>query len=196
MSTRNRILDAAERLMRTIGLARTTTKEIARAAGCSEAALYKHFSSKEELFVRVLEERLPRLGPLLEEMVAGPGERSVEENLTEIARRAALFYESSFPIAASLYAEPRLLKRHHAALRELGTGPRKPLLALSAYLRAEREAGRVRPGADTDAAAALLLGACAQRAFLHDFPGGERPEQPVEEFAAALARTVLAGIGV
>ncbi|GAA2446475.1 helix-turn-helix domain-containing protein [Streptomyces macrosporus] len=195
VSTRNRILDAAERLMRTIGLAHTTTKEIARAAGCSEAALYKYFASKEELFVHVLEERLPRLGPLLRELEADPGERSVEENLAEIARRAALFYESSFPIAASLYADPRLLKRHHAMMRELGTGPRKPLSALSAYLRAERDAGRVRPDADTDAAAALLLGACAQRAFLYDFPGGERPEQPVEEFAAALARTVLAGIG-
>ncbi|HZG02687.1 MAG TPA: helix-turn-helix domain-containing protein [Streptomyces sp.] len=195
VSTRDRILEAAERLMRTIGLARTTTKEIARAAGCSEAALYKYFASKEELFVRVLEERLPRLGALLEELTAEPGERSVAENLTEIARHAALFYESSFPIAASLHADPRLLKRHHAAMRELGAGPRKPLLALSAYLRAEREAGRIRPGADTDAAAALLLGACAQRAFLYDFPGGEVPDQPLEEFAAALAHTVLAGIG-
>ena len=37
--------------MRTIGLARATTKEIARAADCSEAALYKHFTGKEELFV-------------------------------------------------------------------------------------------------------------------------------------------------
>ncbi|WP_211358148.1 TetR/AcrR family transcriptional regulator [Amycolatopsis cihanbeyliensis] len=30
-----------------------------RAAECSEAALYKHFVSKEELFVVVLQERLP-----------------------------------------------------------------------------------------------------------------------------------------
>jgi AcrR family transcriptional regulator len=44
---RVRILDAAHELMLTLGLARTTTKEIARAAGCSEAALYKHFASKE-----------------------------------------------------------------------------------------------------------------------------------------------------
>ena len=70
---RVRILDAAHELMLTVGLARATTKEIARAAGCSEAALYKYFDSKEDLFVRVLAERLPRLTPLLGSLAAEPG---------------------------------------------------------------------------------------------------------------------------
>ena len=94
---RVRILDAAHELMLTIGLARATTKEIAKAAGCSEAALYKYFASKEELFVTVLKERLPRLSPLLAGLTADPGERTVEENLTEIAREAALFYAAELP---------------------------------------------------------------------------------------------------
>ncbi|MGH3995405.1 MAG: helix-turn-helix domain-containing protein, partial [Pseudonocardiaceae bacterium] len=37
MSTRDRILDGAAEVMRTRGLANTTTKEIAKAAGLSEA---------------------------------------------------------------------------------------------------------------------------------------------------------------
>ena len=74
--TRVRIVDAARHLMLTAGLARTTTKEIAKAAGCSEAALYKYFSSKEELFVTVLNERLPGLGSLLDTLAADPGGRS------------------------------------------------------------------------------------------------------------------------
>ncbi len=103
---RIRILDAAHELMLTIGLARATTKEIAKAAGCSEAALCnKYFPSKEELFVNVLKERLPQLSPLLAGLAAEPGRGSLLENLTGIARQAALFYEQSFPIAASLYAE-------------------------------------------------------------------------------------------
>ncbi|WP_367044283.1 TetR/AcrR family transcriptional regulator [Streptomyces sp. Je 1-332] len=192
--TRARILDAAHDLMRTIGLARATTKEIARAAGCSEAALYKHFASKEELFVGVLQERLPRLGPLLRRLAEDPGERSVEENLAEIARLASHFYAQSFPIAASLYAETKLKRRHEDAMQEMGTGPHMPIEALDAYLRTERDAGRIAPGADTFAAASLLLGACAQRAFAYDATVGKQPPQPVEEFAAALARTLLAGI--
>ncbi|MCX4665092.1 TetR/AcrR family transcriptional regulator [Streptomyces sp. NBC_01381] len=192
--TRARILDAAHELMLTVGLSRATTKEIAKAAGCSEAALYKHFASKEELFVGVLQERLPRLGPLLHRLAEDPGERPVEENLAEIARLASHFYAESFPIAASLYAETKLKRRHEDSMREMGTGPHMPIEALDAYLRAERDAGRIDPGADTFAAASLLLGACAQRAFAYDSTVGKRPPQPVDEFAAALARTLLAGI--
>ncbi|WP_327126358.1 MULTISPECIES: TetR/AcrR family transcriptional regulator [unclassified Streptomyces] len=194
---RVRIVDAAHQLMLTIGLARATTKEIARAAGCSEAALYKHFPSKEELFVAVLKERLPKLNPLLRRLTADPGagERTVEENLTDIAREAALFYAQSFPIAASLYAEPRLKSRHDAAMRELGTGPHLPIRGVAGYLRSEQAAGRVRPGADTYAAASLLLGACVQRAFAYDATEEGRPPQCLDEFAASVARTVLHGIG-
>lgn len=199
--TRERILDAAEERMRTIGLARATTKEIARAASCSEAALYKHFAGKEEIFVHVLKERLPPLNPLLDELtdtspaVGAATARSVEENLVEIARRAARFYEHSFPIAASLFAEPKLLHRHDEAMRRLGTGPHKPLEALAGYLRTEREAGRIRAGADPEAAAALLLGACNQRAILLSIGGGAEATQPLEDFAAGIVRTLLAGIG-
>ncbi|MFC8217313.1 TetR/AcrR family transcriptional regulator [Streptomyces sp. NPDC057362] len=191
---RERILDAAHELMLTVGLARATTKEIARVAGCSEAALYKHYASKEELFIRVLSERLPRLTPLLRGLAAEPGRAPIEDNLTEIARQAALFYEQSFPIAASLYAQTQLKRRHDDAMRELGTGPHLPIEGLDAYLRAEQAAGRVRSDADTFAAASLLLGACAQRAFAYEAtPTGVRP--PVDAFARRLARTLLAGLG-
>jgi len=191
---RVRLVDAAHQLMLTKGLARTTTKEIAKAAGCSEAALYKHFLSKEELFVVVLQERLPTID--LRELTADPGtgERSVEENLTVIARQAALFYEQSFPIAASLYAEPRLKERHDAAMRDMGRGPHLPIRGVATYLRAEQTAGRVRADADTYAAASLLLGACAQRAFAYHATATGEPPQPLDDFAASVARTLLRGL--
>ncbi|MEU6842612.1 TetR/AcrR family transcriptional regulator [Streptomyces sp. NPDC046716] len=194
---RVRIVEAAHELMLSIGLARTTTKEIARAAGCSEAALYKYFPNKEELFVTVLNERLPKLGSLLGRLLAdgagNPG-RTVEENLRDIAHEAALFYEQTFPMAASLYAEPRLKRRHEEVMRELGTGPHRPIQGLDAYLRAEQKAGRIGADADTYAAASLLLGACAQRAFAYDMSPDGKP-QPVDDFAARIAHTVLTGIG-
>lgn len=198
--TRERILSSAEQLMRTIGLARATTKEIARAAGCSEAALYKHFSSKEDLFVAVLRERLPSLMPLLDELTAGPGSRTPEEALCEVARRATLFYEAHMPISASLFAEPTLLERHREGLRPLGAGPQLPLEALTRYLEAERAQGRICTDADPAAAAALLLGACFQRAFLRHFMGehgtGEGAvEDSVDAFASGLAGTLVHGVG-
>ncbi|WP_214410080.1 TetR/AcrR family transcriptional regulator [Sphaerisporangium fuscum] len=193
--TRDRILEAAEHLMRTMGLARVTTKEIARAAGCSEAALYRHFSGKEELFVCVLQERLPSLNSLIRRLAEDPGDRTAEECLAEIIRSAALFYEASMPIGSSLFAEPSLLQRHREGLRKIDAGPHKPLHHLADYLRHLRESGRIRRDADPDAAAALLLGACYQRAFLRLFVGEEGSPQPLDAFAAALARTIVAGIG-
>ncbi|MFI7011709.1 TetR/AcrR family transcriptional regulator [Streptomyces sp. NPDC050145] len=193
---RVRIVDAAHDLMLSIGLARTTTKAIAQAAGCSEAALYKYFANKEELFVTVLHERLPKLGSLLSRLTEGVAnpDRTVEENLTDIAREAALFYEETFPMAASLYAEPQLKRRHEDILRGLGSGPHKPIQGLDAYLRAEQAAGRVSTAADTYAAASLLLGACAQRAFAYDMSPDRKPPQSLDAFATGLARTLLGGI--
>ncbi|MYT68474.1 TetR/AcrR family transcriptional regulator [Streptomyces sp. cg28] len=194
---RVRIVEAAHELMLSIGLARTTTKAIAQAAGCSEAALYKYFANKEELFVTVLNERLPKLGSLLGRLLAdgvGDSGRTVEENLRDIAVEAALFYEQTFPMAASLYAEPKLKRRHEEVMRELGKGPHKPIQGLDAYLRAEQRAGRIGADADTYAAASLLLGACAQRAFAYDMSPDGKPPQPVDEFAASIAHTLLTGI--
>ncbi|MEV8568572.1 TetR/AcrR family transcriptional regulator [Streptomyces sp. NPDC051322] len=192
--TRVRILDAAHDLMLTVGLVHTTTKAIAKAAGCSEAALYKHFTGKEELFVAVLHERLPELTPLVRGLTRDPQQQSVEANLTAIARTAALFYQQSFPIAASLYADPGLKKRHEAAMRLIGAGPHLPIRGVDAYLGAERLAGRIDAEADTYAAASLLLGACSQRAFAYDMTEEGEPPQSLDEFAVSIARAVLRGI--
>ncbi|WP_374773442.1 TetR/AcrR family transcriptional regulator [Streptomyces sp. NBC_01310] len=191
--TPERLLDAAEKLMRTSGLANATTKAIAREAGCSEAALYKHFANKEELFVRVLMERTPNAGPLMAALQAEPGELGVEEGLAAVALHASLFYADAMPMAASLFAEPALLTRHREGVQEIGAGPHLVLDALAGRLRRERDAGRLRPDADPRAAAALLLGACFQRAFFLHFSGAH-VVQPVEEFAPAVARTVWAAL--
>ncbi|MEO3809361.1 helix-turn-helix domain-containing protein [Sphaerisporangium sp. B11E5] len=192
--TRGRILDAAVELMRTLGLARVTTKEIARAAGCSEAALYRHFSGKEELFVTVLLERMPPFTALLARMSEDSGDRTPLECLTEIAEAATRFYEATMPVGSSLFAEPALLERHREGLRKIDAGPHKPLKFLTDLLRTMRSRGAFHEDADVESAAALLLGACYQRAFLGHFMGPEVHERPLDDFTAGLARTVLRGI--
>lgn len=189
-----RIVDAAERLVRTAGFAHATTKEIARAAGCSEALLYKHFVNKEDIFLRVLFERMPRLGGLLTELADDPGGRSVEECLRAVAGKAVDFYLEILPMTGALLVEPGLLARFAEGLAAVGRkGPSEAGDALADYLVRERERGRIRVDADPGAAAAMLLGACFQRAFFVAF-GGAAAAQPADEFTAALSRTVWAAL--
>ncbi|MFE0377038.1 TetR/AcrR family transcriptional regulator [Streptomyces inhibens] len=199
--TRSRILDAAAALMTTVGLTRTTTKQIAREAGCSEAALYKHFRNKEEIFVRVLHERAPRFSDAMEQLPRRAGdERGPAVHLKDVALAAVRFYRSSFPIAASLFASPELLATHRRKLDELGTaGPQNATQHLAAYLTAEQKLGRVSAGIDPHAAATLLIGACFHRAFLDLFFGTEAPAGALrpegeEEFAAETVRALLDGL--
>jgi AcrR family transcriptional regulator len=194
LETRERIVEAAERVMRERGLARSTTKEIARAAGYSEGTLYKHFESKEDLFLAVLAERLPSLVALSREVPGWAGRGTVGGTLVEIARKALAFYAESVPISASVFSEPVLLAQHAEEVRRRGAGPQRANDAVAAYLRAEQDLGRVRADADPEAAAALLLGACFQRAFLRHFLA-EGPALPEgTRFAEEAVRGLMLGL--
>ncbi|MEU4739618.1 TetR/AcrR family transcriptional regulator [Actinosynnema sp. NPDC023658] len=187
MGTRDRMLDAAAHVMRTKGLARTTTKEIAKEAGFSEAALYKHFADKTDLFLAVLRERTPSgLHTLLTGLEAGRGD--VRRTLIDIARAAMAFYAETFPIAASIFSEPALLAAHREALKVHGTGPAMVPRMLVRYLEAERSLGRLPAGADPEAVADLLLGACHYQTFLGFF--ADRPTDP-----EALVTALWDGLG-
>jgi AcrR family transcriptional regulator len=196
LETREKIVEAAERVMRERGLARSTTKEIAREAGYSEGTLYKHFQSKEDLFLSVLAERLPSLVALSREVPGWAGRGTVKETLVEIARRALAFYAESVPISASVFSEPFLLVQHAEEVRRRGAGPQKANEAVAAYLRAEQDLGRVRRDADPEAAAALLLGACFQRAFLRHFLAEEPAPPDGTRFAEEAVRGLMLGLSV
>ena len=55
--TRKQILDASLKLFSEKGFARTSVRDIAQAAGITDAAIYYHFASKRELFEALIEER-------------------------------------------------------------------------------------------------------------------------------------------
>jgi AcrR family transcriptional regulator len=55
--TREQILDASLRLFSERGFARTSVRDIAQAAGITDAAIYYHFASKRDLFEALIDER-------------------------------------------------------------------------------------------------------------------------------------------
>ena len=193
-STRDRILDAAAEVMTRLGLARATTKEIARAAGCSEALLYKHFREKEEIFLGVLKDRLPNLTATLAALPDQAGTGSVRERLVEVVDLGVRFYEAGLSIGSSMLGDPELVRRHREWMVSRGVGPHVANQMLADYLRAEQKTGRVAAGVDADAAAALLLGASYQRAFLLRLMGAEPLSPPPAEFGPRVVDTALRGL--
>lgn len=164
---RERILDAAAAVMREKGLANTTTKAIAAAAGYSEPMLYKHFTDKQDLFLIVLKERVPSAQLHLDS--AGNGE--LADNLTGIVEQLMGFFAQTFPIAASIFGSPELLAEHRKAMTGRGHGPAGPLHTVQAYLDAEQRNGRIAATSDTTSAAQLLVGAAFHQGFLAAFTG-------------------------
>jgi AcrR family transcriptional regulator len=195
-ATRERIVDAAAEVIQRLGLAKATTREIARAAGYSEATIYKHFRDKGELVLEVVSDRLPQFVASLKRLMEHPGEGTVEGNLTALAAEAVVFYGRLVPITSGLFAETALLADHQETMARTGGGPHRGIEGLAAYLRAEQALGRVDQGADVEAGAALLLGACFQRAFVVALAGRVPPglEPDDDRFAAGVAATVLRGL--
>jgi AcrR family transcriptional regulator len=66
---REQVLAAARQVFIESGLAGTTVKGIAEAAGVTETAIYHHFSSKDELFHQAVEAPLHRLVQEMQEQV-------------------------------------------------------------------------------------------------------------------------------
>jgi AcrR family transcriptional regulator len=188
VTTRDVILDAAARIMREQGLAATTTRQIAAAAGFSEATLYKHFADKTELMVAVLQERSTGFTQLGAALAAGPDDLAVR--LAGVARAAIALYTDNFPMLASIFSDRAILSAHNAGLAAHGAGPHHVNELVIAFLEKEKAAGRVRPGADTYAAAGLLVGACMQHAFLGHMTGW--PERRSDDEAAATFAATLA----
>ena len=93
---RLQILTIAEQLFSERGFRGTTTKEIALAAGVSEAMVFRHFATKEELYAAILDHKAFSSGGKFEpevitaEAIARKDDRGVFE---ELALKALEFHE-------------------------------------------------------------------------------------------------------
>jgi len=193
--TRAQLIDAAERVLRTKGLARATTREIAREAGCAEGTLYLHFADKLDLVRAVHERLLPAFIEVVRHLPDRAGTGTVAGNLTELAGSALRLYRDVLPHGSSLFADPELLERFRGLLAERGGGPHRAWEPVVAYLRAEQALGRVAAGADPAAAALLLLGACQQLVFVELMTGPETlPFRDRPDPAAELVATLMTGL--
>ncbi|MBP1083818.1 MULTISPECIES: TetR/AcrR family transcriptional regulator [Bacillus] len=191
MELRERIIKAAEQVIQEKGLAYTTTKEIARTAGCSEGSLYNNFESKEDVFLHVLRGQLRNFMGILKSLRDRIGNGTVRSHLDEVANAAVEDYYYSTPLMAAVFSEPGLLSRHREGFTERNEGPHRANEAVEAYLRGEQQLGRLSEHVDPRAAADMLLGSCFQYSFQRRFLGEELSSEAKTRFTKQLLDTLF-----
>jgi len=194
-TTRDRILDAASRIVAKRGVAAATTKRIAAEARLSEGSLYNHFKDKPELLIALVMERLPSIRQVFIELqkadVAFP-----ERIIAALAAMIA-FYRQAQPFIAGMLSDPDLLKLCRKRFSEVGQGPHLAHEKLADVLRAAQVHGHVRKDAKPEMLAALLIGACTESTSLNAMtgksPGGLDDESYARAIVAALAPAMFSG---
>lgn len=141
------------------------TRDIAAAAGVSQAVLFQRFGSKEDLFLRAMAPETPDL-----ETLFGPyPPRSAKADLVRIANRLAEFFASHMPTLLHVIAHPDLGANHLRAWHQ--HLPFMPVLhALAERLRRMQADGHIRK-VNVEATARTILSAVHTTAFLETMVG-------------------------
>ncbi|MEV5571033.1 helix-turn-helix domain-containing protein [Spirillospora sp. NPDC052269] len=186
-SLRDHLVATAERLIAERGMADLTVRAIARAAGVADGVLYNHFADKDELLaeawwarIRAVEQSLPAL-PV-------PGEGTVADGVRAHLAYGLGFHQAVMPGMSTLLVRPEFLARI-AAAHPPAEDWRDRLLA---WLRAERDLGRIAASAPVDAVAAMIVGVCHETVLNHLLRGiPATPEPPPSTWLDDLVRAVL-----
>jgi AcrR family transcriptional regulator len=195
--TRQKIIEATERLIEMKGLSRVTTKEIARETGLSEGALYRHFEHKEEVFFAIIMQNLPNFLHAFETHL--PGTADIQSNLTAIALAAMEYFGKLVPLSASFLADAELLAQYRVKMSQVAAspvagGPQKVENLLVTYLDEEKQLGRIPEQVAPREIAILLLGACFQFTYLHQLMGNTFVSKTNEQFVEELLQGLLVSI--
>jgi AcrR family transcriptional regulator len=188
---RQRILDAALRLIRERGIGRVTTKEIALAAGAAEGSLFKNFGDKMGLLTELLSYELPENQAWRAVAIeAPPGDGDLAAALALFMERAIDFYAAALPLVAGSFADRELLRRHQERNRQRGTGPQLALQASADYLRGWQESGHLDAAADPYAITVALCGSALMYAWIDQLAGAEQVPGSRDDLIRALIGSV------
>lgn len=141
--TRERILEAAHRVLLRKGTAGSRTQEIAAEAGVNKALVHYYFGTKAALADAIFERALGGLIPRIFGILADP-DRSIGEKVPAIVREQIDFHSARPYLAgyliSELHAEPERIARLMTKQRG-----RVPLDVLRRQLREGARAGEIRP---------------------------------------------------
>jgi AcrR family transcriptional regulator len=153
---REQLFGAAERVLLRDGPGALTSRAVTAELGVAKGVLHRHFADFDTFLAELVRDRIARLLRYAEDLRDSAGRGSVAGNLT--AALTEMFDPVELALVGLIISRDGL----RAQLRET-TPADIPLVvevvsALSGYLAAERERGRIRPDADVGTLAFTLVG--------------------------------------
>jgi TetR/AcrR family transcriptional regulator len=177
------IIEAALALFSRKGFRGTTTREIAEAAGCSEATIFKYFTTKDELYSAILEAKA-----ILEETLAKAAHAAAQRDDAGVFRAVgleALIRTEQEPALMRLLLYSAL-EGHELSHLFFESKVRGLHEFLSNYIGERMAEGAFRP-VNPLVAARGFVGMIVHYLLIHEIfgvkrPAGILPEQVVETF--------------
>jgi AcrR family transcriptional regulator len=105
---RSQIVEVARRLFAEHGYRQTTTRQLARAVGVSDAAMYRHFQGKDDVLRAVVDQGLAGFADMREAAGAGR-DRPLGERLTILGRAFLGVLEAQDDLLVLFISEHQLL---------------------------------------------------------------------------------------
>ncbi|WP_218025882.1 TetR/AcrR family transcriptional regulator [Nocardia miyunensis] len=154
---REAVIASAQQVLTESGLARISTKEVARRAGVAESSIFYHFGDRMGLLQAVIQHQLLPLKGLLSDRQGT--ERTLREDLLDLLTTLEDFYLAAIPVIAAIQSDAELRESYEKRSRDMDLGPHRAVDAIVAHLSPRADTADLRP------AALLLAGAAHQRAM-------------------------------
>ena len=166
-----------------------STQVIADQVGLSQAALFKRFGTKQNLMLEAL---APPATPLFaEQLLAGPDDRPLAEQLAEIAEHILAFLRQILPVVAALrfceISPLELLSRYETP------PPVVALRGLTTWFEKAIADGRLRHH-QPEALAMAFMGSLHARVFFQKAAPMHDWAQEESDYAASVINILLCGL--
>jgi AcrR family transcriptional regulator len=183
---RAQLFAAADSVLLRDGPSALTTRAVTAEAGVATGVLHRHFADFDDFLAQYILDRIDRMDGQAAALREAAGTGTVVGNLADAL--SALFSSVAVAVVALITFRDELRARLRRAFPAGVPVLTEAVDMIAGYLIAERERGRIVPGADVGALAPALIGAA--HLLFADRTG--RP--PGDDEVRRMVATVLAGV--
>ncbi|MEX0171116.1 TetR family transcriptional regulator [Streptomyces sp. LMG1-1-1.1] len=183
---RERLFDAAERVLARDGAAALTSRAVTEEAECAKGVLHTHFTGLDEFVAELVLHRFATAAARSQDLPSRAGTGSVDANLAEVSAAVLSLDPGLVGLAVT---RPVAARRVREAWQAGAPGFSAIQDAVSGYLHAEQELGRVAAPLDTESVALALVGTLHHLLMTGSAEATPGSQARIERLIHALVRT-------